>query len=127
MRTDIPVDGDGAFSRRVVDKIVASLFHGSSVVGTVHTTIRAAGSKASLARTMGILGHAFTFSMNKGCGRFQWEGNIDWWLFFERLPALDVGFEHFQIGLHGIPMRAHNREGYQVSFCIPDAFSESVG
>ena len=96
MKTDAPVDGDGTFSRRVIDKIVASLFHGSSVVGTVHTTIRAAGSKASLARTMGVLGHAFTFSMNKGCGRFQWEGNIDWWLFFDRLPSLDIGFEHFQ-------------------------------
>ena len=89
-------DGGKTFSRRVIDEIVSIPFHGSTVIGTVHPAIRAAGLDCSLARTMGILGHAFTFSMKKGCGECDWEGNIDWWLFFSRLNDLGISFDHFE-------------------------------
>lgn len=94
---DSPIDrSEKAFSKRVIDKVISTPFHGSTVVGTVHSTIQAAGLDCSWARTMGILGHAFTFSMQRGCGRCEWEGNIDWWLFFDRLRDLGISFEHFE-------------------------------
>jgi len=83
------------FRKRVIEKVQTVKF-GSTVMGTLYPALQATGRGPSWARMMGTLGHAFAFSMRKGCGEFWWEGNIDWWLFFGELPHLGFRFDHFQ-------------------------------
>ena len=95
--------------RRVIDKVM-SIHSESSVMSTLHPALRAASSNCSWARMMGILGHAFTFSMQRGGGECYWEGNLDWWLFFDRLPSLGYRFDHFQATQNSKSIRPHSAE-----------------
>ena len=88
------LDGE-QFTRRVLEGVEA-IGVSSSVLGTVQPMLRVAGADLSLARTAGILGHAFTFSMRHGSGECYWEDNIDCWLFFAKLKNLGFAFDRFQ-------------------------------
>ena len=83
------------FTRRVIDRVVSIPFD-STILSTVVPTLQAAGIPCSWPRAAGVLGHAFTFSMHEGCGSCCWHGNIDWWLFFDRVEALGLSFKQFQ-------------------------------
>lgn len=58
----------------------------STVIGTLHPMLQAAGSPLSVARLAATLGHAFTFSMRQDGSEVWQQANLDWWLFFEDLP-----------------------------------------
>lgn len=83
------------FTRHTIDRVIAIPFS-STLLGTVVPALQATSCACSWARAAGVLGHAFTFSMLKGCGECRWEGNIDWWLYGDRLDDLGYSFNHFE-------------------------------
>ena len=65
--------------------------------------LHAAGhSEWSPARLQGVLGNAFSFETRKGAARVWQEANLDWWLFLEIVPELDLGcrIQRFQVRQH---------------------------
>ena len=70
------------------------------VAGSLHDMLQAAGhSEWSEARLLGVLGNAFSFETRKNAKRVWQEANLDWWLFLEILPELELGcrIQRFQV------------------------------
>ena len=77
-------------SRKVLDIEPTKAF--TRAAGALHDMLQAAGhSEWSTARLQGVLGNAFSFEMRKGAGVVWQEANLDWWLFLEILPELELG------------------------------------
>ncbi|MEW6751256.1 MAG: sigma-70 family RNA polymerase sigma factor [Candidatus Latescibacterota bacterium] len=88
------------FVRRVLEGIEPRRGD-STVLGTFHPVLQAAGATLSVARLAGTLGHAFTFSMKRDGSEVWQQANLDWWLFFDDLPWVGYRFQHFQGILKG--------------------------
>lgn len=91
----------GGFARKVLSGIQPEPGD-STVIGTFYPALKAAGTPLSIPRLAGIFGHAFNFVMTRDSARVLQEANIDWWLFFDRMPQLGRHFHHFQAVLKGI-------------------------
>lgn len=72
-----------------------------TVLGTLGPTLTAAGTGMSDARLAAVMGHAFTFSMNKDGGEVWQLANIEWCLFFREMELLPLRFEHLDATLRG--------------------------
>ncbi len=77
-------------SRKVLDIERARIW--TRLVSALHDMPQAAGHPEwSPARLHAVLGNAFSFEMRNGGGAMWQEANLDWWLFLEELPKLDLG------------------------------------
>ena len=85
-------------SRKVLDIQATNAF--TRAAGALHDMLQAAGhSEWSPARLQGVLGNAFSFETRKGAARVWQEASLDWWLFLQILPELDLGcrIKRFQV------------------------------
>ena len=85
-------------SRKVLDIQATNAF--TRAAGALHDMLQAAGhSQWSPARVQGVLGNAFSFETRKGAARVWQEASLDWWLFLQILPELDLGcrIQRFQV------------------------------
>ena len=85
-------------SRKVLDIQATNAF--TRAAGALHDMLRAAGhSEWSPARLQGVLGNAFSYETRKGAARVWQEASLDWWLFLQILPELDLGcrIKRFQV------------------------------
>ena len=73
----------------------------STFIGTLHTTLKAAGADWSIPRLTGTFGHAFSFSMKIGDGTVWQQANIDWGLLWELITNIGYEFQEFQVILNG--------------------------
>jgi RNA polymerase sigma factor (sigma-70 family) len=90
----------GGFARKVLAGILPEPGD-STVIGTFYPMLKAAGADCTVPRLAGIFGHAFSFMMKKGGAEVWQQANIEWWLFFDRMPQLGYHFQHFQAILKG--------------------------
>ena len=85
-------------SRKVLDIQATNAF--TRAAGALHDMLQAAGhSEWSPARLQGVLGNAFSYETRKGAARVWQEASLDWWLFLQILPELDLGcrIKRFQV------------------------------
>ena len=85
-------------SRKVLDIQATNAF--TRAAGALHDMLQAAGHPEwSPARLQGVLGNAFSYETRKGAARVWQEASLDWWLFLQILPELDLGcrIKRFQV------------------------------
>ncbi len=73
----------------------------STLISAFHPMLKAVGDERSIAHLCGVLGHAFSFMMNKDGGEIWQQSNIDWGLFWEQLDLLGRDFHRFDAVLKG--------------------------
>lgn len=76
----------------------------STVVGVLHTLAQTVGKTESEAKLQGVLGHAFSFEMERGGGDVWQEENLDYLgLFLQMIPKLGYKFKQFEATQRGAP------------------------
>ena len=93
-------DSDEVFATKVIDGVRASSGF-STIVYSLQAAFKAAGSEWSVPRLAATFGYPFHFCMADGAKYIMHDGNIEWWLFFDRVNDLGYQLDHFQAVLKG--------------------------